>query len=102
MAPPNTSLTRETQLGFWPLPVLQTFGQRAVLLAWWVAKERVIVLGAGRRNCLIEVFWFQRPGQLNISDSMSVIAVVNFEPLRFGWSGAMFPGSRSTTVTTPA
>jgi hypothetical protein len=25
-------------------------------------KERVIVPGPGRRNCLIEVFWFRRTG----------------------------------------
>ena len=37
--------------------------------------------------------------QQKISDSMSAIAVVNSETLRFGWSGALFPGSRSTIPT---
>jgi hypothetical protein len=31
------------ELGLGPLPVLQTFGQRAVLLAGGIRKERVIV-----------------------------------------------------------
>jgi hypothetical protein len=30
-------------LGLGPLPVLQTFGQRAVRPAWRIQKERVIV-----------------------------------------------------------
>jgi hypothetical protein len=47
---PTTKLRRRDKPGkVGPLPVLQTFGQRAVLLAGGIQKERVIVPWTGRR-----------------------------------------------------
>ena len=46
--PPKLSRTRELRLG--PLPVLKTFGQRAVLRCGGIQKERVIVPWTGRRD----------------------------------------------------